>query len=102
MDTSSINSARSKSRNTSTSNLSDSNSTGLNFLLESSMSRSSKSKRRTTTKELKGLIKRVDNSTNHEDDLTMKSSHRKELVYDLKKLKDCALYFCLCNDIIIE
>ena len=72
MDTSSINSARSKSRNTSTSNLSDSNSTGLNFLLESSTSRSSKPKRRTTTKELKGLIKKVDDPTDHEGDFSMK------------------------------
>ena len=89
MDTSSINSARSKSRNTSTSNLSDSNSTGLNFLLESSTSRSSKPKRRTTTKELKGLIKRVDDPTDHPNDFSIKSSLRKDLVEYLQKLKDC-------------
>ena len=89
MDTSSINSGRSKTRTTSTSNLSDSNSSGFNFLLESSTSRSSKPKRRTSTKELKGLIKKVDDPTDHEGDFSMKSSHRKDLVEYLKKLKEC-------------
>ena len=85
---SSINSRRSGKGNTSTSKSSDSNSTGMNFLIESSSSSSRKNKKRQTTKDIKGIIRVIDDPKDHASDFQMKPLLQRDIKEQLKKLKD--------------